>query len=102
MGYSAVASVLGFIESIESSDPVPVLVTQRLPSGPAVMSKPLAFAFGRANTLMASVVGLIAPIWSTPDPVNQRLPSGPAAIPLAEDPLGVAKKLKASVVGLNC
>jgi hypothetical protein len=99
MGYCAVAPVLGLIVP---SEPVPVSVTQRLPSGPAVMLKPLAFAFGRANTLMASVVGLITPIWSTPDPVNQRLPSGPAVIPRAEDALGVARKLKASVVGLNC
>ena len=92
---------MGLYGLIVAIVPVPKSVTQRLPSGPAVMLKPVALAFGRANTLMASVVGLIIPIWIDAGSREPEVAVGPAVIPLAEDPLGVETKLKASVVGLN-
>ena len=46
-------------------------------TGPAVIPNGAAFAFGRAYSVILSVVGLIMPILPVPNSVNQRLPSGP-------------------------
>ena len=56
---------------------------------------------GMANSVMASVVGLIVPICRCRDSVNQRLPSGPAVIPVGlELAVGTGNSVMASVVGL--
>src|SRR5262249_34509712 len=54
-------------------------VSERLPSGPVVIPDGRLLAVGMGNSLMAWVVGLIAPILLVLS-VNQRLPSGPVAI----------------------
>src|SRR5262245_28658421 len=57
-------------------------VNQRLPSGPAVISKDVVKLMGSWNSVKAPD-GVICPILPGPDSVNQRLglPVGPAVMP---------------------
>ena len=76
-------------------------VNQRLPSGPAVITKATLPAVGTGNSVMAWVVGLIIPIWLALNSVNQRLPSGPVVISLASaSAVGTGNSVMAWVVGL--
>src|SRR4051812_24449412 len=100
MGNSVMAWVVGLI--IPSWLPR-ASANQRLPSGPAVISKGRLSTVGMGNSVMAWVVGLIIPTTLGLSTVSQRLPSGPAVIivapPLATG-VGVKNSLITWVVGL--
>ena len=77
-----------------------VSVNHIVPLAPATMPVGAEGVVGVGYSVIASVVGLMTPIWPAPSSVNQTLPSGPAAIPHGRDvELGVANSVMTPVDG---